>query len=67
MTGGLLMKRNSFLVEIDSCQHESWQGSIRWMEGNKKEYFRSALELIKLMDSTIETEKSSLNTEDTLK
>lgn len=58
------MKRRSFVVEIDSCQHESWQGSIRWMEENKEECFRSALELIKLIDSTFESKNKSGDSED---
>lgn len=42
-----------FYVEIKSTEHQTWQGSITWLEGNKKEYFRSTMELLKLMQSTI--------------
>ncbi len=43
----------SFVVEIKSQENHSWQGTITWVEGKKKENFRSALELIRLMDSTL--------------
>lgn len=43
----------SFVVEIKSQENHTWQGTITWVEGKKKENFRSALELIRLMDSTL--------------
>ncbi len=46
----------SFVVEIKSQENHSWQGTITWVEGKKKENFRSALELIRLMDSTLSGE-----------
>jgi len=53
----LLGKPNqSFVVEIKSQENHTWQGTITWVEGKKKENFRSALELIRLMDSTLSGE-----------
>lgn len=46
----------SFVVEVKSVENSSWQGTVSWVEGWKKEYFRSALELIRLMDSTLPNE-----------
>ena len=46
----------SFVVEIKSQENHTWQGPITWVEGKKKENFRSALELIRLMDSTLSGE-----------
>lgn len=43
----------SFVVEIKSQENRTWQGTITWVEGKKKENFRSALEMIRLMDSTL--------------
>lgn len=43
----------SFVVEVKSQENHTWQGTITWVEGKKKENFRSALELIRLMDSTL--------------
>ena len=43
----------SFVVEVKSRENHTWQGTITWVEGKKKENFRSALELIRLIDSTL--------------
>lgn len=49
----------SFVIEVKSQENSTWQGTITWVEGKKKENFRSALELIRLIDSTLagESEK----------
>lgn len=46
----------SFVIEVKSQENHSWQGTITWVEGKRKEYFRSALEMIRLMDSTLDNE-----------
>jgi len=51
--GALGNSNQSFVVEIKSQENHTWQGTITWVEGKKKENFRSALELIRLMDSTL--------------
>lgn len=43
----------SFVVEVKCQENHTWQGTIQWVEGQKKENFRSALELIRLMDSVL--------------
>ena len=45
---------NSFVIEVKSRENYTWQGTITWVEGQKKENFRSALEMLRLIDSTIE-------------
>ena len=47
-------KRNTFIVKIMREQNDTWQGSIRCAEKNKTEYFRSALEMIHLMDDAMQ-------------
>lgn len=44
--------RGTFLVRIQYRQNASWQGHVTWVEENKTVPFRSALELLKLIDST---------------
>ncbi|MCR5481681.1 MAG: hypothetical protein K6F52_02700 [Clostridia bacterium] len=44
----------TFIVEIMFRQNSSWQGTIKWVEKQENLYFRSALELIKIIDSTNE-------------
>ncbi len=43
----------TFLVKVRYRQNSTWQGEVVWAEKNQKQYFRSALELLKLMDSAL--------------
>ena len=49
--------KQTFVVEVIDQQNASWQGSVNWINAGKKENFRSALELIRLIDSALESEK----------
>ena len=44
----------TFTIRVQHRQHSSWQGKVTWLEKDETVYFRSALELIKLIDSVIE-------------
>ena len=46
----------TFMVTLCFEQHASWQGTVCWMERQKKCLFRSALELIQIMDTVLETQ-----------
>ena len=35
-------------------QNATWQGSVTWVEKKEKQQFRSALELLKLIESALE-------------
>lgn len=50
--------RRSFIVNILQQQNSTWQGTVTWVDENKTQNFRSALELIRLIDSTLETSES---------
>ena len=47
----------TFLVEIKSCKNQSWQGRLTWIEKNQSANFRSALELMKIMDSAVSNDE----------
>ena len=47
-------KRETFVVRVLCRQNNTWQGEVLWAEQNEKQYFRSALELMELMDSAME-------------
>ncbi len=47
-------KKGTFVVHIHHCENATWQGEIVWAERNQTQKFRSALELLKLMDSALE-------------
>lgn len=46
-------KLATFELQILFRQHTSWQGLLRWCEKNVEHSFRSALEMILLMDSAL--------------
>ena len=48
-----LKSKNTFIVKLDNHQRDTWQGEIVWADENRSERFRSALELIKLMDEAM--------------
>ncbi len=43
----------TFLVKFNADQNETWRGNVLWAEGNKTEHFRSALELINMIDEVM--------------
>lgn len=49
------------MVQVISTQNSTWQGTVTWADGRQKKPFRSALELIRLIDSTLDicTEKGA--------
>ncbi len=56
MKSGNERNNGTFLVKILNKQNSTWQGSITWMEEQKTKNFRSALELIKLIDGVLDGE-----------
>ncbi|WP_024866202.1 hypothetical protein [Butyrivibrio sp. FCS014] len=46
-------RKGTFVVKIEYCQNETWQGKVVWAEENRTERFRSMLELVKLMDEAM--------------
>ena len=54
MKSGNERNNGTFLVKIVNKQNSTWQGSITWMEEQKTQNFRSALELIKLIDGVLD-------------
>jgi len=52
---------DTFIVKVNNCQNNSWQGEIVWANEKKSVKFRSALEMIRLMDEAIKKEKSIEN------
>ena len=44
----------TFELELLYRQHATWQGTVRWVEQERREAFRSALELLHLLGSALE-------------
>ena len=47
----------TFELKVFFRQNASWQGTICWLEKNQEESFRSALELLILLNSALESGK----------
>lgn len=43
----------TFIVRVQHCQNCSWQGQVVWVDKKETLYFRSALELIKMIDAAV--------------
>ena len=44
---------NNFLVSIKYQDNTSWQGTVQWLESGETIHFRSALELINLIQDGV--------------
>ena len=56
------MKKQTFILEINDTQDHSWQGQLKWVQGDDKQGFRSVIELLRLIDSAISSDENSLQT-----
>jgi len=59
MSMGKENNAGTFVVKIMNQQKSTWQGSVTWVEEQKTKNFRSALELIKMIDEAMGTNKGS--------
>lgn len=55
-------KMGTFIVQVKYRQNSTWQGEVTWAEKNRKLYFRSALELVQLMDQALRGEAADTET-----
>lgn len=46
-------EKGTFIIQVQYRQNSTWQGKVVWVEENKTQHFRSALELIKLVDGVL--------------
>ncbi len=46
---------SAFLIRILFRQNATWMGEVQWLDGEKKLYFRSLLELVMLMQEALDT------------
>lgn len=52
-------KTETFIIKIMNQQNSTWQGSVTWVDEQREQYFRSALELLKLIDGALVTKNDS--------
>ena len=51
---GAKKHRGTFIVEVCCRENASWQGKVTWADKGRSQHFRSALELLKMMDQALE-------------
>ena len=56
--------KGTFIIKVDHCQNETWQGRVVWADENKTEHFRSALELMQLIDDAIKKGQMNVDNAD---
>lgn len=57
-------EKATFVVDVLYRNASTWQGRIRWVEGDRMQNFRSELELIHLMDSVLGIDAADQNDDD---
>ncbi len=50
-------EEGTFIVRVQHRQHSSWQGRVTWVDQDKTVFFRSELELMKLIDGALNEKK----------
>jgi len=45
--------KGTFEISVKFMQNSTWQGQIHWIDKDKKQNFRSTLEMLKLMDEAL--------------
>jgi len=45
---------STFVVRVTAQENQSWQGQITWVDTGDVKNFRSAMEMLKLMEGAIE-------------
>lgn len=45
--------KGTFEITVKFTQNSTWQGQIHWVDKDRKQNFRSALEMLKLMDEAL--------------
>lgn len=48
---------STFIIHISKSDNASWQGQVTWADRSITRSFRSALELIKMMDGVVQLDE----------
>lgn len=44
----------TFIIHVQFRRNATWQGTIQWVDQDKRQSFRSTLEMIRLIDEAME-------------
>ena len=51
--------KGTFIIKVEESQRGTWQGKVVWADHEITEHFRSALELLQLVDEAINAATAS--------
>ncbi len=51
--------KGTFIIKVEESQRGNWQGKVVWADEDTTEHFRSALELLQLVDEAINAATAS--------
>ena len=57
-------KTETFIIKVMDQQNATWQGSVTWVDEQREQYFRSTLELLKLIDGALEKRNDDENSDE---
>ncbi|SFH59063.1 hypothetical protein SAMN04487830_102195 [Pseudobutyrivibrio sp. OR37] len=46
-------KEGTFVVHINNAENDTWQGQVTWADRDEKLNFRSAMELMTIIDAAL--------------
>lgn len=49
-----LREKPTFFVRVLFCENSTWQGEVQWLQARRTRRFRSALELMALLDEAVD-------------
>jgi hypothetical protein len=50
-------KEGTFVVHVNKCENDTWQGQVTWADKDEKLNFRSAMELMSIIDAALNKEE----------
>lgn len=45
--------KQTFILEVNRTQNQSWQGNLEWIQGKRKQPFCGVMEMLRLIDSVV--------------
>ena len=58
MNNKIIKNEETFVIKILDRQNSTWQGNILWVDQQNEQYFRSALEMLKLIDGALDVREN---------
>lgn len=47
-------EKATFVIQVECQDNATWQGTVRWTEGDREIPFRSAMELLEIMNTVFD-------------